>query len=52
MDELADMKHQRHSISYTIDTLNNDVEKYSFKAEGKEDISILSKANTVQKTVP
>ena len=27
MDELADMKRQRHSIPYTIDALNKDVEK-------------------------
>ena len=38
MDELADMKRQRHSVSYTIYTLNKDVEKYSFKAEDKEDL--------------
>ena len=40
MDELADMKGQRHSISYTIDALNKDVEKYSFEAEDKEDLNI------------
>ena len=36
MDELADMKCQRHSISYTIDALNKDVKKYSFKVEDKK----------------
>ena len=42
MDELADMKRQRHSVSFTIDALNKDVDKYSLEAEGKEDITILS----------
>ena len=50
MDELADMKLQRHS-SYTTDALNKDVEKYSFEAEDKEDLSILSEANAIRKTV-
>ena len=36
---------------YTTDALNKDVEKYSFEAEDKEDLSILSKANAIQKTV-
>ena len=49
MDELTDMKCQRHPISYTIDALNKDVEIYSFEAEDKEDLSILSKANVAEK---
>ena len=52
MDELADMKCQRHSISYTIDALNKDVKKYSFKVEDKKKQSqrnrSLSKASTLQ----
>ena len=51
MDELADMKRQGYSIPYTIDALNKDVEKYSFKAKDKEDLSILSEANAIRKTV-
>ena len=51
MDELADMKHQRHWISYTIDGLNKDVEKCSFEAEDKKDLNILSTANAIRKIV-
>ena len=42
MDELADVKCQKHSMSYTIDALNKDMEKFYF---------YLSKANVIRKTV-
>ena len=42
MDELADVKRQKHSMSYTIDARNKDMEKLHF---------YLSKANVIRKTV-
>ena len=37
--------------SCKIDALNKEVEKYSLEAEQKEDLTILSKANAIRKTV-
>ena len=51
MNELADMKRHRHSISYTTDALIEDVEKCSLEAEDKERLNILSKANAIGKAV-
>lgn len=43
MKELAVMKGQRHLISYKTDV-------HSFETEGKENLSILSKANAIRNT--
>ena len=51
MDELADIKCQRDSVSYTIVAMYRSMEKYRFKAEDKGGLSILSKGNAIQKTV-
>lgn len=46
MYELADMKRQGNSVSYTIDALNKDVEKYRFEMEDKGNLSILFSRET------
>lgn len=51
MDELADVKRHRDSTVSCIEVLNKDIEKYSFEAEEKRDMDILSKANALRKAV-
>ena len=51
MDELADVKRRRGSTVSCIKVLNIDVEKYSFEAEEKQDMTLLSKGNALRKSI-
>ena len=50
-DEIAEVKRSRESTESCIATLNKDIIKYSFEAEEKSDLTLLTKANALQKAV-
>ena len=49
VSEIQDINVKVSSLEETIDELQNDADKFAFKAEKKNDISILSKDNTLKR---
>ena len=51
LDEIAEAKWSRESATSCFATLNKDIIKYSFEGEEKSDLTLLTKANALQKAV-
>ena len=50
-DEIAEVKWSRESAASCFATLNKDIIRHSFKGEEKSDLTLLTKANALQKAV-
>ena len=51
MDEIADVKKKKHTVESCIESMEIDIEKFSFEAEKEEKLLLLSKANSHRETV-
>ena len=49
-DEIIDVKNRKLGLETCVETQKNDADKLSFKAEQKNDLILLIKANTFWKT--
>ena len=51
MDKIADVKEKNCTVELCIESMEIDIEKFSFEAEKEEKWSLLSKANSYRETV-
>ena len=51
LDEISEVKKKKLNVEQCITSLKSDVEKYSLEAEEKQDLTLLTKANSFRKTI-
>ena len=51
LDDVSEVKKEKLNIEQCIVSLKSDIENYSLEAEEKQDLTLLSKANSFRKAV-
>ena len=51
LDEISEVKKKKLNVEQCITSLKSDVEKYSLEAEEKQDLTLLTNANSFRKTI-
>ena len=51
LDEISEFKKKKLNLEQCISSLKSDVKKYGLEAEEKQDLTLLSKANSFRKTI-
>ena len=51
IEEIAEVKEKRRALEAAIQSLETDIEKYSFAAEKESNLTLLAKANSFRVTI-